>query len=115
MAAVVFSEGNFHHVFSSPLGALLSRSPSLLNTVDETTKGLPVVGGVTSPLIKTVRGVTDGLPIVRFIFASLCPILLPRQNFVADGEINRLALVVLARQGKDAQIYNRKLRHRNEF
>lgn len=36
----------------------------LLNTVDDTTKGLPIVGGVTSPLLKTVGGVTDGLPIV---------------------------------------------------
>lgn len=36
----------------------------LLNTVDETTKGLPIVGGITSPLLKTVGGVTDGLPIV---------------------------------------------------
>jgi hypothetical protein len=36
----------------------------LLNTVDEATKGLPIVGGVTSPLLKTVGGVTDGLPIV---------------------------------------------------
>jgi hypothetical protein len=35
-----------------------------LDTVDETTKGLPVAGGVTSPVLKTVRGVTDGLPIV---------------------------------------------------
>lgn len=37
---------------------------SLLNTVDDTTKGLPIVGGVTSPLLKTVGGVTDQLPIV---------------------------------------------------
>ena len=36
----------------------------LLNTVDDTTKGLPIVGGVTSPLLKTVGGITDGLPIV---------------------------------------------------
>ncbi len=36
----------------------------LLNTVDGTTKDLPVVGGVTSPLLKTVGGVTDQLPIV---------------------------------------------------
>jgi hypothetical protein len=36
----------------------------LLNTVDDTTKGLPIVGGITSPLLKTVGGVTDGLPIV---------------------------------------------------
>lgn len=36
----------------------------LLNTVDDTTKGLPIVGGVTNPLLKTVGGVTDELPIV---------------------------------------------------
>jgi hypothetical protein len=36
----------------------------LLNTVDDTTKGLPIVGGITSPLLKTVGGVTDQLPIV---------------------------------------------------
>jgi hypothetical protein len=40
----------------------------LLNTVDETTKGLPIVGGITSPLLKTVGGVTDGLPIVCIPF-----------------------------------------------
>ena len=32
--------------------------------MDDTTKGLPIVGGVTSPLLKTVGGVTDGLPVV---------------------------------------------------
>lgn len=37
---------------------------SLLNTVDDTTKGLPIVGGITSPLLQTVGGVTDQLPIV---------------------------------------------------
>jgi len=36
----------------------------VLNTVDDTTKGLPVVGGVTSPVLKTVGGVTEGLPVV---------------------------------------------------
>ncbi len=41
-----------------------SEKGRLLNTLDETTKGLPIVGGVTSPLLKTVGGVTDGLPIV---------------------------------------------------
>ena len=40
----------------------------LLNTVNDTTKGLPIVGEVTDPLLQTVGGVTDGLPIV-----SLCP------------------------------------------
>lgn len=61
-AVADFLEGNK----SSPF---LSRSKTnarrLLNTVDETTKGLPIVGGITSPLLKTVGGVTDGLPIVR--------------------------------------------------
>lgn len=38
----------------------------LLNTVDDTTKGLPIVGGITSPLLKTVGGITDGLPIVSY-------------------------------------------------
>jgi len=32
-------------------------SPSLLNTVDQTTKDLPIVGGITSPLLKNRRGV----------------------------------------------------------
>lgn len=41
---------------------------SVLNTVDDTTKDLPIVGGVTSPLLKTVGGVTDGLPIVSLPF-----------------------------------------------
>lgn len=36
----------------------------LLGTVDDTTKGLPIVGGITSPLLQTVGGVADGLPIV---------------------------------------------------
>jgi hypothetical protein len=43
---------------------LLTAIPSVLNTVGETTKGLPIVGEVTDPLLKTVGGVTDGLPIV---------------------------------------------------
>lgn len=37
---------------------------SVLNTVGETTKGVPVVGEVTDPVLKTVGGVTDGLPVV---------------------------------------------------
>lgn len=48
------------------LGLASTNLCSLLNTVDDTTKGLPVVGGVTSPLLKTVGGVTDGLPVVSF-------------------------------------------------
>lgn len=43
----------------------------LLGTVDDTTKGLPIVGGVTSPLLKTVGGVVDGLPIVRLALSPL--------------------------------------------
>jgi hypothetical protein len=39
--------------------------------VDGVTKELPVVGGITSPLLKTVGGVTDGLPIVSL------PLILP--------------------------------------
>jgi hypothetical protein len=50
----------------SPFLAEGTDTGRLLNTVDETTKGLPIVGGVTSPLLKTVGGVTDGLPIVCF-------------------------------------------------
>jgi hypothetical protein len=35
-----------------------------LDTVDNLTKGLPVVGEVTSPVLKTVGGVANGLPVV---------------------------------------------------
>ena len=38
--------------------------PSVTDTLNQTTKGLPIVGGVTEPLLDTVGGVTDGLPIV---------------------------------------------------
>jgi hypothetical protein len=38
---------------------------SLVDTVGQTTKSVPVVGGVTDPVLKTVGGVTEGLPIVR--------------------------------------------------
>jgi hypothetical protein len=44
--------------------AALTHSFSVLDTVGQTTKSVPVVGGVTDPLLKTVGGVTDGLPIV---------------------------------------------------
>lgn len=70
-AAAVFLEGTTIHLYLSccftfhlPLYATQAYSPSLLNTVDQTTKDLPIVGGITSPLLKTVGGVTDGLPIV---------------------------------------------------
>jgi hypothetical protein len=43
----------------------VSSHHSVLNTVGETTKGVPIVGGVTDPVLKTVGGVTEGLPIVR--------------------------------------------------
>ncbi|KAF2280497.1 uncharacterized protein EI97DRAFT_391669 [Westerdykella ornata] len=36
----------------------------VLNTVNDTTKNIPVVGDVTDPLLQTVGGVTDELPIV---------------------------------------------------
>jgi len=42
-------------------GGLLS---GVTDTVNQTTKGLPIVGGVTEPLLDTVGGVTDELPIV---------------------------------------------------
>jgi hypothetical protein len=62
-AEAVSSEGT-----NSPLNRLFTASTnkphSVLNTVDDTTKGLPVVGGVTSPVLKTVGGVTEGLPVV---------------------------------------------------
>jgi hypothetical protein len=61
-AMAVSSEGNTP-ISKLPLLLILTNH-SVLNTVDETTKGLPVVGGVTSPVLKTVGGVTDGLPIV---------------------------------------------------
>jgi hypothetical protein len=38
--------------------------PSVTDTLNKTTKGLPMVGGITEPLLDTVGGVTDGLPIV---------------------------------------------------
>lgn len=69
-AAAVFSEGTIQlylsccPIFHLPLYTAQAYSPSLLNTLDQTTKDLPIVGGVTSPLLKTVSGVTDGLPIV---------------------------------------------------
>lgn len=70
-AAAVFSEGTTIHLYLSccpifhlPLYTTQAYLPSLLNTVDQTTKDLPIVGGITSPLLKTVGGVTDGLPIV---------------------------------------------------
>jgi hypothetical protein len=70
-AAAVFSEGTTIHlrlsccpIFHPPLYTTQAYPPSLLNTVDQTTKDLPIVGGITSPLLKTVGGVTDGLPIV---------------------------------------------------
>ena len=70
-AAEVFSEGTTIHlylsccpIFHPPFYTTQAYSPSLLNTVDQTTKDLPIVGGITSPLLKTVGGVTDGLPIV---------------------------------------------------
>jgi hypothetical protein len=46
MEAVASSEGK--HTLSTVLRHLLTYC-SVLNTVDDTTKGLPVVGGVTSP------------------------------------------------------------------
>lgn len=57
----------------------------LLNTVDDTTKGLPIVGGVTSPLLKTVGGITDGLPIV----SSLTLIHFPpsKANMIISSEL----------------------------
>jgi hypothetical protein len=63
---VVFSGGTFFIRIGCILlwTWTLLTSLSVLNTVDDTTKGLPVVGGVTSPLLKTVGGVTDGLPVV---------------------------------------------------
>ena len=39
---------------------------SVTDTLNQTTKGLPIVGGITEPLLDTVGGVTDGLPIVSF-------------------------------------------------
>ena len=38
--------------------------PRVTDTLNQTTKGLPIVGGITEPLLDTVGGVTDGLPIV---------------------------------------------------
>ena len=69
MAAVTTAtvEVDFSEGMLTPAPPLLVKETDtgrLLNTVDETTKGLPIVGGVTSPLLKTVGGVTDGLPIV---------------------------------------------------
>lgn len=62
VVGVDFSEGMF--ALAPTFFGQRTDTGRLLNTVDETTKGLPVVGGVTSPLLKTVGGVTDGLPIV---------------------------------------------------
>jgi len=42
-------------------GGLLS---GVTDTLNDTTKGLPVVGGITEPLLGTVGSVTDELPIV---------------------------------------------------
>jgi hypothetical protein len=68
---VVFLEGTYFVFVVFLLVLLWAWTPltsfSVLNTVDDTTKGLPVVGGVTSPLLKTVGGVTDGLPVVSLL------------------------------------------------
>jgi len=57
MAGLLGGGGNRNGGNSGLLGGVL-------NTVGETTKGLPIVGEITDPLLKTVGGVTDGLPIV---------------------------------------------------
>lgn len=61
-----------------PLSIEMQRTDArrLLNTVDDTTKGLPILGGITSPLLKTVGGVTDGLPIVCYP----SPLPIPRRH-----------------------------------
>lgn len=55
----------------------LTSHARVLNTVNDTTKGLPVVGQVTDPVLQTVGGVTDGLPIVRPRSSSLVPVIVP--------------------------------------
>ena len=50
-----------HHLFPSNSALIL---PSVTDTLNQTTKGLPIVGGITEPLLDTVGGVTEGLPIV---------------------------------------------------
>ena len=60
--AVVFSQGADLPAF--PFDFRADIFPSVTDTLNQTTKGLPIVGGVTEPLLDTVGGVTDGLPIV---------------------------------------------------
>ena len=74
----------------------------LLNTVDDTTKGLPIVGSITSPLLKTVGGVTDGLPIVCIPLAVMPEI---------DWHVSFHSLAPVVLEDNSNKFNNRNKRH----